>query len=974
MPTSVLAGRRRELAALRTQFKAAAAGRAGVALVVGDPGIGKTRLLEEAARCVEREGALVLRGGTSDGTGSPPYLPFLEALGAYIQGAPLDDLRDQTGEAAPTLASIFPELTARLGELPAGHPLPPEQARFRLYGAVGSFIAAIAQSRPLVLILDDLHSADAASLDLLCYIQRRHPKDRLLVLGAYREGETGSNSALARAVDNLNRHRALATVMLCPLSQEEIASLAAGYFETPVAHAVSRLLYAHSEGNPFFAEELLRDWLEGGGVVQQEEHWILAPAFDAGRIPPGIVGAIQLRVGRLPPDVTGLLRTAAVIGRTFDPRLLAAVENLPVDFVEERLATAHQTGLLRADRPGTWTFSHDKIRECLYTQVTPARRQHLHKSIGLALEARNDRDDAGRLSVLAFHFVRGDDRERGIAYSTRAAETALGAYAAEDAAAHYRTALDLLAPNDGRRGQILLGLGKAALLANSAAEAARTYESAQTWEIQRGDVIAAARAAMGLGEARSRLGSWDGGFAAWEAAVTLLADHPGPQAVQALAGLASQESYVGRCTDGIRHAERALQLARTLRDPRLESRALQSLGKLLTRLNKIEPSIRALEQALERARAIDDPAEIATCYYRLAYVTRFTAQLRRSREMSLACLDFARRAHDPYQVLFIQAWLAMASVIEGNWPQAEQLIAQVWPGVEHMIDTEPHEVLLRARGLLAYRRGDYPAAEREYRALETSLKRNPGAVGRYRGLLGLAQLAVGKRHEAQAYVAEQEALLAVLEEGSMPTAQILAALAAMALQIGDRDRTLRYYPRLLSFQGQWHLALIDRVLAEIEILQGDWPAAEAHLAAAETVAAREGYRPEQPLIVATRANLELARGGPGSALRARDRLGEALRGFQELGMAAEASRARKRLRDLPRQPGGRDHPLYPAGLSAREVQILRLVASGHSNRQIAGELALSEKTVATHLTAIFNKTATDNRAGATAFALRNGLA
>src|SRR5262245_3388308 len=138
-----LVGRRRELESLRRQFDAAAAGRTGVLLLAGEPGIGKTRLLDAAASHAAAEGAGVLRGGASDAEGMPPYLPFLEALGQHIRTATPEALLEQTGPLASVLATILPELPLRLGELPAGYPLPPEQARLRLYEAVGTFLAAI---------------------------------------------------------------------------------------------------------------------------------------------------------------------------------------------------------------------------------------------------------------------------------------------------------------------------------------------------------------------------------------------------------------------------------------------------------------------------------------------------------------------------------------------------------------------------------------------------------------------------------------------------------------------------------------------------------------------------------------------------------------------------------------------------------------------------------------------------------------
>jgi predicted ATPase len=182
--SSLLVGRQQEFAVLWSQFEETRTGHTRVALVAGEPGIGKTRLLNEVAERAEQVGALVLRGGTSEAEGMPPYLPFLEALGGYIRAAPPEQLRAQTGSMAAILATILPELTLVLGELPISYPLPAEQARLRLYEAVGLFLAAIATAAPLVLMFDDLQWADAASLDLLRHVARQQSTARLLILGA----------------------------------------------------------------------------------------------------------------------------------------------------------------------------------------------------------------------------------------------------------------------------------------------------------------------------------------------------------------------------------------------------------------------------------------------------------------------------------------------------------------------------------------------------------------------------------------------------------------------------------------------------------------------------------------------------------------------------------------------------------------------------------------------------------------------
>src|SRR6266487_5811249 len=188
-PSAAIVGRQRELTLVMNRYEAARHGQAHVVLLAGDPGIGKTRLLDEIARQAAQDGGTILRGGASEAEGMPPYLPFVEALGRYIQVTPLDQLRTHVAAAPQVLATLLPELITRLGELPASAPLPPEQARFRLYEAIGMFFQALGAPHALVLTLDDLQWADTASLDLLCHVARHQPNAHLLVVGAYRESE-----------------------------------------------------------------------------------------------------------------------------------------------------------------------------------------------------------------------------------------------------------------------------------------------------------------------------------------------------------------------------------------------------------------------------------------------------------------------------------------------------------------------------------------------------------------------------------------------------------------------------------------------------------------------------------------------------------------------------------------------------------------------------------------------------------------
>jgi DNA-binding CsgD family transcriptional regulator/tetratricopeptide (TPR) repeat protein len=970
-PEPPLVGRGRERLLLDRLFEAVGGGQTHIALVAGEPGIGKTRLLDAAAGHAAAAGVPVLRGGAFDAEGMPPYLPFLEAIGQHIRSASPDTLRAQTGALAPILTTILPDLAIRLGETSPGYPLAPEQARVRLYEAVGAFLAAVAAPHALLVILDDLQWADPASLDLLCYIARRQPTARLLILGAYRAGEVVDRPAFERALAELNRMRMLDTIAVGPLSEAEVATIASESLGGPVDATLGHLLIEQSEGNPFFVEELLRGWLETGTLIRRDGRWHL-DAPGATSLPPGITGAVRQRLSRLESAVVELLRAAAIIGRTFEVALLAEVAGHDVEVVEERLRTAARAQLIRPDGDEAFTFSHDKIRECLYDDVTSVRRRRLHGFIGRALEERADAAGKSLLAELAFHFTRSGDRMRGAMYAERAAAQALGAFAPEEALAHYRTALALIDADSSRRGDLLLGLGDTSLLAGMEREAVTAFATAQTWFERRGEPMTAGRAAHRLGQTWWRQEAIPQARAAFEVALRLLESDPGPDLVRVMVDLGSLLGVSQHeIAAGIVYGRQALALAQEQQDKRLLAVASRTLGNLMVRNNDLAAGISLMERALALA-ATDDPAEAAECCACLATAYFWQGAVRRSGEVTGQRLEFARRCHDPYQLRHVYTWLAVVAAMRGNTDECERLLDGAEREIERLASPEPRAYLTFCRGGFAYSRGDYPAAEmllheaaRLFRAL------GPGALVWYLGMLAVIQALLGKADEMHASLDELDALLMAVPEGTISEATPLSYMTAAALLVRDMGRLADYYPRLVAFAGQFHDALIDRLLGEIETLHGKWEAATTHLAEAEATARREGLRWELARTLEAQGILRLARGGRGSVASTGDLLNRSRALYQRLGNETEARRLAERLRMISGPP---PRPEFPAGLSAREAEVLRLVATGMSNRTVAQALFLSEKTVINHLTTIYGKIGVDNRAAATAFAVRHGLA
>ncbi|MFN8459630.1 MAG: LuxR C-terminal-related transcriptional regulator, partial [Anaerolineae bacterium] len=866
------------------------------------------------------------------------------------------------------LATILPELTLRLGETSPGYALPPEQARLRLFEAVSSFLTAIATSPSPsanggVLILDDLHWADPASLDLLCYIARRQPTTPLLMVGAYRAGEATHPAAFERSLAELTRLRVLTTLALPALAPAALTALAAAFLQAPLEPKLSQLLYTHSEGNPFLAEELLRGWQETGLIEPTHSGWRWRGQTNE-MLPATIISAVRQRLTRLPEQTVEILRSAAIVGRTFELSLLAQILEQAEEPLEESLQPALQAQLIRPVQPGILSFSHDTIRECLYQEVTSARRKRLHGLIGRALEARPPQ----HLTELAFHFARSGDSTRGVTYARQAAERARQIHAYAEAAAHYQTILNLLDPADPQRGGFLLRLGETALLAGQEREAIGAFESAQNWYNETGDVAEAALAAHRLGQACWRLESLTQARQAFEKGLRLLQNlsHPHPIQVQILGDLSSLLVVsLHRQAEGLAYGQQALELAHQLEDDHLVATASRTYGNLLVRANQLHTGLPLLEQALALAVDLNDPVEAAECCACLTVAYAWSTAAQQISNLLPRWLDFARRSHDPYHLRHIYSMQAMGYIFAGRWIEAEQMLAQAQAVVEQLASPEPAAFLQVSRGIMAYYRGDYATAEAMLAEAITTLRPiGPGAMVWYLGWLGIAQANQGKIEAARACQAELETLAAQLPAGAMSTAEAVAHLTMLALILQDQETLTRCYQQLIPFRGQFHDALIDRLLGTIELYRRDWPAAQASLAAAETVARREGFKIELAQTLVAQAELALAQGRSGQPF-----FDEAITLYQEMGNAAEVERLHQRQQRLFSPPA----PAFPAGLSQREVEVLRLVAAGKSNRQIAEALILSEKTVANHLTHIFNKTGVDNRAAATAFAMRHNL-
>jgi DNA-binding SARP family transcriptional activator len=420
-----LVGRAQQLTAIVERLDDLSARRGGALGVEGPAGIGKTRLLREAAALARARGFHVASGRAREEEGPLPYGPFVEAVSAALA-------KDRAN--AELLPAPFAEL---IPALPPGAAVPksdPLTARTLLFSGLERFFAARAKKAPLVLVLDDLHAADTASLELFHYLARRAAELPLLILAAWRPDEPGAEGALASTLHSLQRDERLATLRLPPLSHAEASELAARALGGDADGELQEQLFRWSEGNPLFARELVRQLQGEKRIVRRGGLW-RAPAGDA-PLPPSLRELLRRRWDRLRPAAQRLVQAAALIGRDVpvaELRAAAGAEPEFLDLLEEAAAAGVLTEASTSVR-----FPHALYRDAVAQQISPARARELHGRIAEALEKLQ-----GAVEAIAHHWARAGDPARAVHYLLRAGDRAEQVFAHGEALARFSEALAL---------------------------------------------------------------------------------------------------------------------------------------------------------------------------------------------------------------------------------------------------------------------------------------------------------------------------------------------------------------------------------------------------------------------------------------------------------------------------------------------------------------------------------------------------
>ncbi len=965
-----IVGRSRELDAFRAAFDRMLAGRRQMVLIAGEAGIGKTRCAEALADVAEDQGALVLWGRCREEAGAPPYWPWVQILRSYVDASSLDEVRLNMGSAARDIAALVPEL---LDSSPHPHHAPAAMAdsspaRFRTFDAIRQFFHQAAQQVPITLVLDDLHWADVPSLSLLEFLHQELMGSRVLIVGTYRDADASRKTPLLSTLGGLGRDAGVQRVHLAGLSQSAIGEVAEQLCDTNLSESAIKMIYQRTDGNPLFAIELIK-------VLIDESAGTAIAAMPA-RIPAGVRETIGRRLSRLSDRCNELLCVAAVYGRQFTAREIAAAAKEDVQSVLTVLEPAIQAGVLQsdADAYGTYQFTHALIRETIYEDLPAADRLRLHGRAGDALVSVHSAHLESALTRIAHHYHEAAElgnADNAVVYALRAADSAVRMYAYEDALLHYDRAIETLE----RCGMVHdERLARAYILKGSALK--------ELGQIQRSIEV--------LLEAVNRtrvLGSAE-----------LLVD------VLMLLAMSSQHVAQQHIVPLL---ERALAVLPG--DSVHRAKALATLAfAQRTAADKSRVQL-WVDKALDIAARSSDAAARCACYQLTVMALRAAPEsLHRRLLLGQEYIAVARYTGSEDLLADAYHWQALNYFESGQLKELEDLL-----GHYHNLSTARfglHQYRTGTYGVtLALLRGDWAGLESRIEGLlQIGMKtRRDDADGVYGAQMFALNRDLGRLHALAPQIKEMAdsamkrmwepgLMLICAEIGLLPEARgildrlieldgcairrddmymtCLVFCAETCCALADAGRAESLYRLLLPYEGQTanHPTAVCFGATELYLAMlactANWPElARKHFD--EALILNRGMR-AWPFLARTffRYGAYLVKGQTDAERR---------RGLQQLREAEQLARRlgmAQLVADIDALLHSRDCGVtFPDDLTAREVEVLRLLALGRTNKDVSLVLAISLNTVATHVRNILNKTHCANRTEAASYAIRHGL-
>jgi DNA-binding CsgD family transcriptional regulator/tetratricopeptide (TPR) repeat protein len=944
-----LVGRQAELERLRDSLDEARRGSGSLVLVAGEAGVGKTRLAESVAHAAD---ALVLWGRSTQSAGAP-YGPIVAALREYLRVTP-DGFAD-CGPLKRHLALVMPEL---------GEPAPASDGA-TLFEAVRSAFEQIADDRCALVVLDDLQWSDDATLDLLGALAEPLGRLRLLIVGAYRSDGLPRDHTLRRLRHELRRGGRLEELTLDPLDESETGELLAEILEGAPAGSVTRTIHDRTEGIPFYVEELARALLLTGSLTPGRHGLELSKAGEV-PLPSSVRDAVLIGASELSDAARTAADVAAAAGEAFDLDLVAGLSS------DAGLEEAMERGVIVEAGAGAGAFRHALTREALYADLPWLQRRALHRRLAGALEAAGAK--GGEIAV---QWLGAREPSKAREAFLRAAGESRAVHAHRDAARAGREALELWpeGEDDERRIEALQSYATSAELSGELAEAARAWREicALRGEEGRGeDYAEAQRRLAAVSDMRGdRTSALDARRAAAEAYSA--AERPAEAAVERLA-IANYLRVEARFSDAIEAAQAAGRDAGAAGRLDLELRARGLEGVALAKRGDFEAGHEVVRGGLALALEHDLTGVAADLYQRLSLVLYDSADYRRAQETLDTALELCRADGDKGTEVACVSCMVYVLRERGEWSEALEL------GKDLISSGTAVWVAEGLIGVIHCLQGKLASARR----LASSSLAMATRLGHFNMFVdttgGLARVAAAEGADEEA--ADRCRALLARWETSEDHHYAVKGLRWGAGFFARRDDPAGAHvcaealTRIASESGHPDaLAALAYAIAETALADGDADTAAAQLG--QALELHSGLDlPYERAEIGLRAGVALA--AAGEREEALERLRDSYLTARKLGakpLAADAAREVEALGEsVVRRLGRRAaRDANGAGLTGRELEVMRLVAVGRTNREIAQQLFLSPRTVDMHVRNILRKLSCRTRVEAAHRASELGL-
>ena len=602
-----LIGREAELTRLEDALLGACRGEGGVVVLAGEAGMGKSRLATELAHRAKTLGAAVMQGSCSEADLALPYLPFLEAIGNYLQTADLGSLAERLGAARRDLGHHFPQLAL---ETHADRADESSEAKLRLFEAILALLRIAAADSGLLLIVEDMHWADASTRELVDYITRRLRSSRILVLATYRKDELHRKHPLLPTVQGWQRSRLAEMIELEALPPDGVGRMVSAIFDTSVGEEFRDFMHRRCEGNPFVLEEMLKAAMDEGDIFRDQDEWQRKPIEQFG-IPETVRDTILLRLDRMGPENIEILRAAAVLGNTFDYSLLSQLCERSDMEVEDALESLSEQQLVEEEAGAAkrYRFRHALTREAIYESLSAPRRERLHAKAAEVLQTRGGAPPA----EIANHLFLSNQSQEALPLCLAAADAAQAVYAFREAAELRLRALPYAAPGEDRA--MLVGQIGEAYIREGAVRLAHDYleEAVDSLEAL-GRHVPAAHFRLYLGWSKSQGGRHDIGLLETRKARSILEPlGPSKDLTLVYLQLAADASVVSYRPEALALSEKLLAIAEAIDDTEAKLFAYVFIGQSFGNQGRVEEAVDWLEKSHSGAVAhgVNDVAGLA---------------------------------------------------------------------------------------------------------------------------------------------------------------------------------------------------------------------------------------------------------------------------------------------------------------------------------------------------------------------------